>query len=186
MPLRWLRRLRGGGKSAGSPAHPPARKHGPQRTLLEGKCDSRKPLSQGRGTPRGLPRRLRRARDHCHTPRLAREPPVLRPGHGTLVPPSRRSGGHTTCIDSPGKRGNQGCRPAQSRESKPREWFSDRAHASAPRSATREPPVPAKKVLLTPLPDSFFYQLGFSMCWLSCAEEAMYSCSTSCCAGWVT
>ena len=25
MPLRWLRRLRGGGKSAGSPAHPPNR-----------------------------------------------------------------------------------------------------------------------------------------------------------------
>jgi len=28
--------------------------------------------------------------------------------------------------------------------------------------------------------------LGFSLCRLSCAEEAMYSPSTCCCAGWVT
>ena len=55
-----------------------------------------------------------------------------------------------------GKKHDRGCRPAQSRESEPQEWFRDRAHASPPRSATRGPPALAEKKIPTPLPDSFY------------------------------
>ena len=62
MPLRWLRRLRGGGKAlAPLRTHQPETRH--PATLLEGECDPGKPLNQGRRPPRGLPRRLRRARE---------------------------------------------------------------------------------------------------------------------------
>jgi hypothetical protein len=52
-----------------------------------------------------------------------------------------------TChVITEGTRHDRGWRPAQSRESEPREWFSDRAHASPPRSTTREPLPLAEKV----------------------------------------
>ena len=97
MPLRWLRRLRGGGKALA-----PLRTHHTEewpQPVVEGKCDPRKPLSQGRGTPTCPQGASRGASavpaNHCNTPRLLdREPPARCPcpTPPAALPPFRTSG----------------------------------------------------------------------------------------------
>jgi hypothetical protein len=157
MPLRWLRRLRGGGKIAGSPAHPPPRSMAQQLSSRE--IAILENPSAKAGEPRGASRGASAVpANHCHTLRLAESHrlTVWSDTSRTALPrPARAAESHLSCHYG-GKKHDRGCRPAQSRESEPREWFSDRVHASPPRSATQAPPSSAEKELSTPLPDSFF------------------------------
>ena len=90
MPLRRLRRLRGGGKAlAPLRTHQPETRH--PATLLEGECDPGKPLNQGRRPPRGLPRRLRRAREPPSHPEAGQR------ATGSLSGPTPRIALHPLC-----------------------------------------------------------------------------------------
>ena len=160
MPLRRLRRLRGGGKALA-----PLRTHQPETwrpaTLFEGECDPWKPLNQGRRTPRGLPRRLRRAREPLpHTPRLWTESHRLT----ALVPlrqphslPSARAANNHLCHYGREKSTTEGA--GRLKAGSP-SLKSGSATARTLHRLDRPPvsPLPWPKKFPTPLPKTVFFR----------------------------
>ena len=110
--------------------------------------------------------------NHCRTPRLWTENHQLSVGsntasHAPSLPHERPT---TTCFNTARREARPPrCWPAQSQETS-LGWFSDRTHASAPRSATRKPTPLAEKEFSTPLPDSFYQYLAIFLQLLTIIE----------------
>jgi len=149
-------------KSAGSAAHPPARNTAPSNSLGGGMRSWETPQPRQKA-PKGPPEAPPPCPRTTVTPRGWTESHRLTVWSNTATrasSPLHERPTATCHFDAGGRKARPGCWPAQSRETEPREWFSDRAHASAPRSATRGPPALAEKKFPTPLPDSFFVILS--------------------------